>query len=84
MKKWFRIEAKIGSDLDRADNAVYINPDLLGDTVYTASSRWNNRFVYKVEYSNTFVYFTEEGFNSLLTYFKAKERDEKINEILND
>ena len=53
MKKWFKIEAKIGSDLDRAETAVFINPDLLGDTVYTASSRWNNRFVYKVGYSNT-------------------------------
>ena len=83
MKKWFKIEAKIGSDLDRAETAVFINPDLLGDTVYTASSRWNNRFVYKIGYSNTFVFFTEEGFNSLLSYFRAQERDEKIEQILN-
>lgn len=80
--KWFKIEAKIGLNLDSSEDVIYINPDLLGDTVYKAYSRYYKEHTYKVDYSNTFLFLKEETFNSLLNYFKSLEREEKINSII--
>lgn len=83
MKKWLKIEALVGDDLLYKSNpVVYINPDLIGDTVYKVYERSMPKYIYKVEYGKTWLWFTEESFNSLLNYFKSLEREEKINSII--
>lgn len=84
MKKWFKIDARVGDDLVyRSDSVLYINPDKIGDTVYKVYNPIIS-YTIKVEYGKSWLWLTEESFNSLLTYFKAQERDDRINEILND
>jgi hypothetical protein len=83
--KWFKIDALIGDDLNfRSKSVLYINPDLIGDTVYAVYERAMPSYTCKVEYNKSWLWLTDENFNLLLIYFKAKQRDDKIDEILND
>lgn len=84
MKSWLKINGSVGTGhLYDAEEVVFINPDIIGDTIYKyLISRGKNGF--KIDYGNKYLYVDEENLQIIFNYFKASNRDEKIDQILND
>lgn len=84
MKSWLKIKGRVGSGFYyEAVEVVYINPNRIGDTIFKSNCIKGNS-CFKIEYGDKYLYVDGENLQIILNYFKASNRDEKIDQILND
>ena len=79
MKNFLKIDGEYGLGKGDTNKVVYITPELIGNTIL---KNWDN--LYKIPYDGAYLFLDEKNLEIIFNYFKASDRDKKINQILNE